>query len=288
MLLSEKEMAVYEDKFNFAFGEDRIRNIALSGPYGAGKNTVMESWEALHPEEGFIHIELAHFEEANAQSSHDGGARNLEAEILNQLIHKTDAAKTPKSRFKRTADRGGKRDALLAVAAVAFVVIGAILVWVLNAYTFTGFLALPIPALALYAILCVAWLSLAVAGTKWLIQTSFLSKTMKKLKFVNAEVEIADNRDDSAFNRLMDDLLYLLNGSGCRGIVFEDLDRFGNVGIFEKLRTINSLANQGRPDGGKLKFVYLVHDGLFADSHDRTKFFDYIIPVIPYVGTGNL
>ena len=288
VLLSREEMAAYEDEFEFAFKEDRIRNIALSGPYGAGKNTVMESWEALHPELSFIHVELAHFEEPDGNDLGDGKAgRNLEAEILNQLIHKIDASKTPKSRFKRTADRDAKADWKAAVAIVAFVVISAVLAWVLNAYTFVEFLALPIPALVLYAAMGAAWLALAVYGVKHLMKTSFLSKTMKKLKFVNAEVEVADRGDDSAFNRLMDDLLYLLNGSECSAIVFEDLDRFKNIGIFEKLRTINSLANQSRPAGSRLKFVYLVHDGLFSDSHDRTKFFDYIIPVIPYVDTSN-
>ena len=288
VLLSKEDMAAYEDEFDFAFKEDRIRNIALSGPYGAGKNTVMESWESLHPELSFIHVELAHFEEPDGNDLGDGKSkRNLEAEILNQLIHKIDAAKTPKSRFKRTADRDGKADWKAAVAIVAFVVISAVLAWVLNAYTFVEFLALPIPALVLYAVMGAAWLALAVYGVKHLMKTSFLSKTMKKLKFVNAEVEVADRGDDSAFNRLMDDLLYLLNGSECSAIVFEDLDRFKNIGIFEKLRTINSLANQSRPAGSRLKFVYLVHDGLFSDSHDRTKFFDYIIPVIPYVDTSN-
>ena len=67
-LLSKEEMSAYEDEFDFVFKEDRIRNIALSGPYGAGKNTVMESWEALHPELSFIHVELAHFEEPDSKA----------------------------------------------------------------------------------------------------------------------------------------------------------------------------------------------------------------------------
>ena len=40
-------------------GAVSMEDIAFSGPYGAGKNTVTGSWEALHPKESFIHIELA-------------------------------------------------------------------------------------------------------------------------------------------------------------------------------------------------------------------------------------
>ena len=287
ILLPKEDLALYDEEFDYAFSEDRIRNIALSGPYGAGKNTVMESWEAHHSEKTFIHVELAHFDDPGGNDFDNPSDRDIEAEILNQLIHKTDAKKTPKSRFKRTVDHGSAGDYKLAIAIVAFIVIGVVLGWVLNAYTFTEFLTLPALAICLYSCLGIAWLALAIVGTKYLVKTSFLSKTMKKLKFVNAELEVTDKGEDSAFNRLMDDLLYLLNASGCDAVVFEDLDRFGSIGIFEKLRTINSLANKARPKGKTLKFVYLVHDGLFADSHDRTKFFDYIIPVIPYVDTSN-
>lgn len=71
-------------------------------------------------------------------------------------------------------------------------------------------------------------------------------------------------------------------------IVFEDMDRFNTNGIFERLREVNTLANiQLNKENEKvLRFFYLLRDDIF-DSKDRTKFFDYIIPVVPVVDSSN-
>lgn len=283
--LDASELLIYEKEFLFAFGNDNIRNIAISGPYGAGKNTVMESWERQHDvDHSFLHVQLAHFKSKTNQKSE----QDLEVEILNQLIHKTDPKLTPKSKFKRTRDNSPTKDILLATALFVFAVLSVYLGWGLNRFTWSELFALPGGWVAFSVVCGVLWVAGAIAGMSWLIRTSFLSRTLKKLKLFSAELEVVDNKDASAFDRSMDDLLYLLNGSGCDVIVFEDLDRFDQVGIFEKLRSINLLANSSRRPGMKaLRFVYLVHDGLFQDSHDRTKFFDFIIPVIPYADISN-
>lgn len=282
--LEADELIAYDQEFSFAFGNDDIKNIAISGPYGAGKNTVMESWERQHgADHSFLHVQLAHFKD---ETGH-GGEQDLEVEILNQLIHKTDPKLTPKSRFKRTRDGSPVKDVLLATALLAFALLSIYLGWGLSRPAYPGPFVLP-TGRAAFGIACGLWVAEAVAGMTWLIRTSFLSRTLKKLKLFSAELEVADDKGASAFDRSMDDLLYLLNGSGSDVVVFEDLDRFGQVGIFEKLHSINSLANASRRPGAKvLRFVYLVHDGLFRDSHDRAKFFDFIIPVIPYADTSN-
>ncbi|HFI0290456.1 TPA: DNA-binding protein, partial [Streptococcus suis] len=67
---------------------------------------------------------------------------------------------------------------------------------------------------------------------------------------------------------------------------FEDIDRFETNLIFEKLREINTLVNNKRKDGKKLLFIYLIKDDMFT-SQDRTKFFDFIIPIIPVITSSN-
>ncbi|HHL0662904.1 TPA: hypothetical protein ACQ0DB_002086, partial [Streptococcus agalactiae] len=56
--------------------------------------------------------------------------------------------------------------------------------------------------------------------------------------------------------------------------------------IFEKLREINTLVNNKKKKEQKLLFIYLVKDDMFI-SQDRTKFFDFIIPIIPVVTSSN-
>lgn len=60
--------------------------------------------------------------------------------------------------------------------------------------------------------------------------------------------------------------------------------------IFERLHEVNRLVNIQRDTAGHkkstLRFIYLLRDDIFI-SKDRTKFFDYIIPVIPVVDSSN-
>lgn len=61
--------------------------------------------------------------------------------------------------------------------------------------------------------------------------------------------------------------------------------------IFEKLREISDLAYSreklGLRQGKKtLRFFYLIRDDVFI-ALDRSKFFDFIIPVVPYVDAFN-
>ena len=66
------------------------------------------------------------------------------------------------------------------------------------------------------------------------------------------------------------------------------MDRFNANRIFERLREVNTLANiQLKKDNKQvLRFFYLLRDDIFV-SKDRTKFFDYIIPVVPVVDSSN-
>ena len=62
--------------------------------------------------------------------------------------------------------------------------------------------------------------------------------------------------------------------------------------ILIKLREINQLINNSEEINhfGKnkvIKFVYALGDDLFTDAIDRTKFFDFILPVIPVVNYSN-
>lgn len=83
-------------------------------------------------------------------------------------------------------------------------------------------------------------------------------------------------------------MLYLFENADADVIVFEDMDRFNANRIFERLREVNTLVNiQLQKENEKvLRFFYLLRDDIFV-SKDRTKFFDYIIPVVPVVDGSN-
>ena len=69
-------------------------------------------------------------------------------------------------------------------------------------------------------------------------------------------------------------------------VIIEDLDRFEQTEIFTKLREINLLINNSKSINRTVTFIYAIRDEMFKDK-DRTKFFDFIIPVIPVINYSN-
>ncbi|HHL9582613.1 TPA: hypothetical protein ACQ98X_005728, partial [Klebsiella variicola] len=102
--------------------------------------------------------------------------------------------------------------------------------------------------------------------------------------------EIFEESKESYFDRYLNEVLYLFENVDADAIIFEDMDRFNSNNIFERLHEVNRLVNIQRGIAGykksTLRFIYLLRDDIFI-SKDRTKFFDYIIPVIPVVDSSN-
>lgn len=95
------KMKIYENALNFVFENDELKNIAVSGPYSAGKSSLIETYKIKYPKKQFLHISLAHFESSELNSNPpEYNEAVLEGKILNQLIHQVDADKIPKTNFK--------------------------------------------------------------------------------------------------------------------------------------------------------------------------------------------
>lgn len=80
--------------------------------------------------------------------------------------------------------------------------------------------------------------------------------------------------------------MYFFETTEYRLIFFEDLDRLDDRTIFVHLRELNNLLNCNEMIKDKVVFVYAVKDDIFT-KEDRTKFFDFIIPVIPIINSTN-
>lgn len=282
--LPESEGLKYKNEINTVFADPEIRNVAVSGPYGAGKSSVIAYVREQRAGETWVTISLAHFKGFDNGEEKPGRLSDaeIEAEILNQLVHRIDLGKSPKSRFGKIGDRSVLSESLVSAAVVLFVVLTAT-IWPtgignrLGGDSFLGWAEV------------VAWAILAFAGVFSVIRRGAISRFVKRLKFFNAEIElIGDSSSASPFDRCQADIVYLLNSAKVDAVVFEDLDRYGATPVFTKLRELNLVANDARgARKGTLRFFYLIKDSLFEDPKDRTKFFDFVIPVIPYVDPSN-
>ena len=284
---------IYEEALDFVFNSDDIKNVAISGAYGAGKSSVLASYKKKHTNRKYIHISLAHFESEESQDKKITESI-LEGKILNQLIHQIPLDKIPQTNFKIKRNVTRRSIILSTLLFMAFIVcvlfIGLFERWEAFVLSLDGDIGniLQITtnkfALLVAGIIITVLFSLLVYS---IIKAQRNKKILKKVNVQGNEIEIFEDKDESYFDKYLNEVLYLFENSGADVIVFEDMDRFEMHNIFERLREVNTLANYKLQQSNKIiRFFYLLRDDIFM-SKDRTKFFDYIIPIVPVVDGTN-
>lgn len=287
---------VYEEAIDYVFDNSDIKNVAISGAYSAGKSSVLASYKKKHSNLRFLHISLAHFKSPDQEDEAEVKESVLEGKILNQLIHQIPSEKIPQTNFRVKKKVNAKSVIRLTIGAVLFLVSTIYFfcfdMWknYLSSLPDNWFKTILTPSTHQYAlmvdgVLMVALLSFVVYR---LISMQKNKNIFRKLNLKGNEIEIFEESDDSYFDKYLNEVLYLFENADADVIVFEDMDRFNANKIFERLREVNTLANiQLQKESKKvLRFFYLLRDDIFV-SKDRTKFFDYIIPVVPVVDSSN-
>ncbi|KIL42910.1 YobI family P-loop NTPase [Jeotgalibacillus campisalis] len=297
--INNAKLHIYDDALNFVFENNDIRNVAISGPYSAGKSSVIESYKLKSSDKRFLHISLAHFSETTSESVEGGNTTDkaiLEGKILNQLIHQIKQNKIPQTKFKIKQKAEPKKIIFSTMIFITFL----ILVYYINSFNkwssfvptlkaewlkstlmwTTSNITLLFSGLACFVILGIA--------TYFIITFQKNKNILKRLKLQGNEIEIFEEKDDSFFDKYLNEVLYLFEHSNADAIVFEDMDRFNANKIFEKLREINTLVNnkKAEEDRPPIRFLYLLKDDIFT-SKDRTKFFDFILPIVPVIDGSN-
>ena len=121
----DADISVYEEAIEFVFDNSDITNIAISGAYGAGKSSIIESYEKKHDDKNFLHISLAHFEPTERNESEDSVKETtLEGKILNQLIHQIPVDRIPQTNFRVKKDVGRRN--IIIITILLYVLLGSI------------------------------------------------------------------------------------------------------------------------------------------------------------------
>lgn len=300
--VSNANIDVYEEAINFIFDNTDVKNVAISGPYSAGKSSMLETYKTKHKKYRFIHLSLAHFrtsEQENYESEENVKESVLEGKILNQLIHQIPAKRIPQTNFRVKKDVSMKYLILLTAFASMFIWSIIFLFSLTKVTTFVTALSdnwiktilsilfskyTTIPATLICATCTVIFIY-------FLIKAQKNKNIFRKISLQGNEIEIFEEQEDSYFDKYLNEVLYLFENVEADVIVFEDMDRFNANRIFERLREVNTLVNiQRKKENGDnykpLRFFYLLRDDIFI-SKDRTKFFDYIIPIVPVVDSSN-
>ena len=277
-----------------AIDKPNVFNIALTGSYGAGKSSILKTFKTHYQKYHYVNVSLASFVEARKPKSNDKCnckeedcfEEQLEYSILQQLFYHVKAKNIPESRFGRI-ERTSYKHRILTVLKVLLFIVSCLFLFCQEMVT-KYFL---IPTAFLKTSL-VFWISISVFLLGIIVISFHLILCIKKisiknLKLDNATIELEEKKNVSIMNRYLDEIIYLFQEKKYDVVIFEDIDRFENTHIFTKLRELNLILNQSEEVGRRIVFLYALKDDIFANAEERTKFFDYIVPVIPFVNVSN-
>jgi hypothetical protein len=298
------ESEIYLNALNWALKNEKVTNIALTGPYGSGKSSIIKTFEKKYRETYCcLNISLATFKDTElatealtdrpkAQTQDNNAAtteenhRLIELSILQQMFYHETEEKIPNSRFKRISKIPKK-------VLVSKTVIVTLWLWGIA-------LLLPSKVILQFS----WWPAFYQAHTNWIISSALLFilpgtfyvlqliiKQFNRLSFSkfnlkSGEIEFNPKSETSILNKHLDEILYFFQATKYNVVVIEDLDRFNDPEIFTKLRELNYLINNSLQVNRRIVFLYAIKDDMFKDE-SRTKFFDFIIPVIPVINSNN-
>lgn len=305
----EAEHGEYVAAIESAFADEQIRNIALSGNYGVGKSSILRevarrqkdrvvelSLSTLAP------IEMSQLDESVPKQATTQTNR-IQQEIVKQLLYREEPSKTPGSRFQRIQRFRWPREIGMAI------VLGFVFAII---FLLTGWTDQIIASLTMLKDVG-DWAHAGVlglgAGAALLVRWWFYGKFhIKQFSAASATVTL-DDHSVSYFDQYLDEIVYFFEVSKHNIVIFEDIDRFNDSYIFETLRALNTLLNTAPQIKKTVHFIYAIKDSIFdqigleaegrkleasiatiddpalAESAraNRTKFFDLVIPVVPFI-----
>lgn len=305
----ESEHAQYAEAIAENLKKDDVLNIALSGNYGVGKSSILGRVAEDH--DGRV-VELSlstlsPIDNSKVDDSVPAQARTptnrIQQEIVKQLLYREEPRSARASRFRRIERFSWGREIALAVMGGVIVLLAfMILGW---AGTIERTLR-PLVELGLWVYPIIAFLAAgAIVAARALLHGRI---HIRQFSAGPAAVTL-DEKSVSYFDQYLDEIVYFFETSKRDIVIFEDIDRFNDSHIFETLRSLNALLNASPQIKKPIRFIYAIKDSIFdrvSLEHEkrkvdvalieitdpaqaeivranRTKFFDLVIPVVPFI-----
>lgn len=289
------------EELDYAVDQKECKNIALTGVFGSGKSSAIDTFLQLEKTtKKVLRISLSNFEDVLSLEKSDtvndkSYEDSIEYKVFQHILYKADPHKTPNTRFTRlnviNTDKIKKICAYVFLFLFCFIVVFEPKVLQIDSfYTAYHFIFGCISNLINIVCDIIASITMIVLLYKFSVKAVYyLSRiSIQRIKAKNIEVEL--NKDKPVFNKLLDEILYFFEAGEYEIVVFEDLDRINKPSwLFLKLREINLLLNESDnfiSNNKHITFIYAIKDDIFQDEV-RTKFFDYIVPIIPIVDSFN-
>ena len=289
-------------------GSGDVKNIALTGGYGVGKSSVLQKVAEKHKDKVVqVSLSTLGFEGGPGEPGGESKTNQIQKEIVKQLLYQEEPVKMPGSRFRRI----GRFKKLRAISIAALLAVVVVVVFYLSGWTAQLAALVPAADLGLWNYV-VLWALFTAGGfaTLALLHNRF---QIRQVKVADADISLAEDAS-SYFDQYLDEIVYFFDITKRDIVIFEDIDRFGDAHIFETLRALNTLLNgAGQLKNRRIRFIYAIKDSIFVqigklatededeesgeegaepaddlvtaevERANRTKFFDLVIPVVPFI-----
>lgn len=311
----------YVNAIESALKNPNIRNIALSGSYGVGKSSILQKVSENNTK-SVVELSLstlAPIEETDLESAIPKQAttatNRIQQEIVKQLLYRERPQKTPDSRFQRI-ERFIWYKEIVFSCVVGFIIS---IIFLLAGWTEKikkEFIPLDsnlsiiddYPSIKTF-LNTIPWDHILL----WIVALTIVI-TLRRILYGRLSISqisagsaaiTLDDKSPTYFDQYLDEIIYFFEVSNKSIVIIEDIDRFEDSFIFDTLRSLNALLNCAPQISNKVRFIYAVKDSIFdktvidkrqVEKHEkkdvlqredyfskRTKFFDVIIPVVPFV-----
>lgn len=278
-----EELKHYTDRLKSAIDNEDVKNVAVCGNYGSGKSSIINTFIETYGN-NYVHLKvsLAGFNKSE-QSDKD-----IEHSLVQQFFYHVKYDDIPFSRFRRI--KRITESCILSYSISVFLYICAWL-FLLTPSLFEKFGVRTESACDCFRYLADTVIAIGTPCIIYLLIKFILRIRYVHLKVSEYEVNLHKDNDISTLNKYLDELVYLFQSSTDKNthiVIIEDIDRLDKCPkIFTKLREINILLNQAEDIKQRIVFIYALKEDVFDDYLEKTKFFDYILSVIPKANASN-
>ena len=282
----------YIAAMNAALKDSSIRNIAVTGRYGAGKSSFLRTyfqrpvWRWFHRQP--LWVSVADFDSIGCNME----SPQVQLAILQQILFVEEDKLMPFSRFSRIPRPRFWTYAYLTVCM-------ALLIGTASVVTNPSWFHQWLISFGCYGESIYCWLgrlSPILVAASLIIVCKYGYDGFRKgcmsisLKLGPVAAESSRLKDVPVLACHFEELVYFFRSTRRREVVFEDLDRVKDKGIFVSLRTLNQLLNEAVPRRSlfqrrPIRFIYAVRDDIFNSAEERVKYFDFILPMIPVLSS---
>jgi len=286
-----------------AVDNEDILNVALTGSYGSGKSSILRDFEDATPKNKVIQISFSSLG-ANIQGYINGAGDDkhkqlnnltnlIQKEIVKQILFGEKYKNIPYSKYKRVSS-----PRLPLTLLGAFFLSGVFLALALfNGWIGEVFRLVSLSGIGWQIAFCVDLVFACTCLISIFLLT--ISGKIRIDKIGASSLSLSLSGNVSYFDEYLDEIIYFFEAAKYNVVIFEDIDRFESLYIFETLRQLNTILNNSKQVDHPVTFIYAIKDSIFAietidakvdhkeRSANRTKFFDLIIPVVPFITNVN-